>query len=192
MAEYFDITAEDYPENEFPAKNLNQEEAIKQSLKDFLTSSPSDFIFGEENGGIIKSLLFRQLNDSNVQNAKYRIKNAIINGFFPAIIPSNISVEKDTIRRAWIITIGYQSPISGTPQETQILIKGFSDREREYKMIEIPYMGQNLTNFARLQKFKYPNDKLQFKEGKYIYNKYILINFNKYSSNFQEVSDILA
>ena len=24
------------------------------------------------------------------------------------------------------------------------------------------------------------------------YNKYILINFNKYSSNFQEVSDILA
>lgn len=192
MPEYFDISAEDYPENEFPAKNLDQEEAIKQSLKEFLTSAPSDFIFGEQNGGIIKSLLFKQLNDDNVLNAKYRIKNAIINGFFPAIVPSNIQVDRDLIKRAWVITIGYESPITGTPQETKILVKDFSDRDKEYKLIDIPYTGSNLTNFARLQKFKFPQDRLQFKEGKYIFNKYVLINFNKYSSNFQEVSDILA
>lgn len=192
MAEYFDIIIEDFPENEFPAKLLNQEEAVKQSLRIFLTSSPSDFIFREDNGGIIKSLLFKQLNDSNVINAKYRIKNAIINGFFPAIVPTNINVEKDTRRNAWVITIAYNSPISGTEQDLQILVKDFSDRDREYKMVEIPYTGQNLTNFARLQKFKFPNDRLLLKEGKYIFNKYILINFNKFSSNFQEVSEILG
>jgi len=192
MAEFYDVTAEDYEENNFPADVLNQDDAISQALKLFLISAPDDFIYREDNGGIIKTMLFKQLNDSNVQNAKFRIKNAIINGFFPAITILNIDIQKDVNRKAWVITIVFQSPFTEVPQQTKILIKDLSDRDRDLKTVEIPYMGNNLTNFAKLQKFKYPDDRLLFKEGKYTFNKYILINFNKYSDNFQEVSNILG
>jgi hypothetical protein len=192
MAELFDISIDDFFENDFPSPILNEEEAIKQSLRIFLSSSPSDFIYGEENGGVIRSLLFRQLTESNTIYAKYRIKNAIINGFFPTIIPTNIDIKKDTIKKSWVITIAYNSPITNIEQKLDVFVKDLSDRNNQYKLIDIPYTGENLVNFSRLQRFKYPDDKLIFKEGKYIFNKFVLINFNKFSSNFNQILEILG
>lgn len=192
MAEFFDIEMEDFEDDPSPADILNQDEAIEQSLKIFLISSPNDFIYSENTGGVIKSLLFRRLSFSNLEAARFKIKNAIYKNFSPRIDVLDIRIERDNIKRAWAIQIIFQSPISNTVRNVQLFVKDLSDRQQKQKMVEIPYSGNNLTNFARLQKFKYPNERLRIENNEYFFGNFKLINFNRFSENFEEVQQILG
>lgn len=51
MAEVFDISSEDVYDEFGKPKELDQDEALSQALKNFLTSAPDDYIRSNSGGG---------------------------------------------------------------------------------------------------------------------------------------------
>lgn len=192
MAELFDISATDeYNENNQP-KELNQEEALQQALKLFVLSDEDDYI-RSTSPGLIKTFLFKQLSNRNKTQLIFRLKNTIINEFTPAIYLQSINVTQDPVKLLWKISITYISPYTGVPKKVDILVKDFSDRQREYQTIPINYTGVNLEQWARQKKIMMPDTKMLYNKDteKYSFGIYVLNDFYPGTSNFATIQAIL-
>lgn len=171
---------------------LNSDEAISRALRNFLTSNPSDFI-KNESGGVINSAIFKNMNQTNFISIRFKIKNAIVNGFTPEISLSGIEIVPDYENRLFTINISFRSPFTGSTIQTNIFTKDLSDREREYSIINIPYIGDNLINFSRMKKFQLQHQKLVIdqSDNKYYFGNYLLQNLTSSSAELNQVVNIL-
>ena len=192
MPDLFDISADDLFDANNQPKLLNTDESVSQALRNFLTSRPDDYIHGSS-GGIIHSLMFKNLSPSNIMNATFRLKNAIVTGFTPKVSLIDIIIDKDIALRAWKITVFFQSPFTNKPVATQILIKDFSDREREYGQIIVEYTGANLVQFSQMKKIMTPQYRMVYDQNlaKYTFGQYVLNNLTTGSPEFAQVETIL-
>lgn len=192
MAEVFDISSEDVYDEFGKPKELGQDEALSQALKNFLTSAPDDYI-RSNSGGVIQTSLFKLLSARNVAALSFRIKNVLYNDFTPRLRLAGLYIEPDPKRRLWKITIAFYSPFTKNIIQTPIFVKDLSDRQREFTYQSVFYEGNNLVRFAQDQKFKTPQNKLTLKNttGKYVFGNYSLETLTPESDEYNEILEIL-
>ena len=127
------------------------EEAIKNALILYLTSSKGDYIRNPKAGGVLKTLLFKQMNDQKAQTIAFTIQNAIKNEFTPGISLVDLQVTPNYADRLWEIYIEYKSEFTKKIQTLTIYTDDLSISDST-DYIEIDYMGDNLYQFCVTKK----------------------------------------
>lgn len=192
MAQLFDISNDDvYNPLTIAPEELDQDAALSQALKNFIMSGPDDYFY-TNSGGLIRQSMFKILSLKNAAILKFRLKNAIVNEFSPAISLAGISLDPDPNNHLWKITIAYYSPYTGNIVQTPIFVKDLSDRERDFALQSVPYVGDNLIRFAQQQKAMNPNRRmiLDSTSNTYVFGKYSMANLTNTMPEYAQVLQI--
>ena len=85
-------------------KELSTKEALKQSLKLFLTSTNYSLLYREGKGGFLYKYLMKPWRSVNVDRAMMSIRTGIANEFPDAVI-NYLSMSFSEEYRSWVITL---------------------------------------------------------------------------------------
>jgi hypothetical protein len=114
---------------------LYNEEAIKTALTLWLTSKAGDFLRNPDAGGILDRILFKNMEGPSMSKWLFSLKNALYFQFAPAIVITNLIVDKDYTRRYLRIEITYTLKNNNEVQTLEIYTKD---------LISIPEQRQQL------------------------------------------------
>jgi hypothetical protein len=168
-----------------------EQEAVKNALIAWLTSKKGEYLQNPEAGGILDTSVFKMLSNNQLDLLGFKIKNAIINNFVPAITLREINLIPDYERRMLEIKIFYSSPLSNK-KEAVVLYLNAPKPELIWSYEEIEYIEENLRNFCLLKQPENKDKKLLYKadDGIWTYGKYKLINLTAEDSYFTEILEI--
>lgn len=162
--------------------------AIKNALTCWLTSKKGEYLNNPIEGGVLDYALFKTMNDENLENLHFKIKNALINRFTPTLEIVKIELVPNYEERYLEININYINPINLQQESVSIYVNTFNPETRfEYQDIE--YTGINLRNFIIIKKTDNAQHKLLFDPqlNCWVYGYFKLINLTTEDPYFEEI-----
>lgn len=164
-------------------------DALKESLRFFVTSKAGDILGFPELGGIMDATLFKTMGGTEFQRIYYTIYTDISEGFSPAIEIQDIDIVPDYQNRILSITIYFTNPITFQLDVVDIYFTLNIPQEKTISYVDIEYTEENLYNFCLTQKANFPTEKLVFKAdmGKFVWANFRFSNFTRDDSYFDQI-----
>lgn len=189
--EYHDISIYGYEESPGTALDLRNEDAVKNALVLWITSSKGDFLYSPESGGILKDLLFKPMSEASLDRLHFKIRNAINNRFSPSIKLLKLEIDPDYQNRFLKISILYKGVETKQAEKVVFFANStFENVINDYS--DIDYTEENLYNFCKVRKPSMGKEVLVYNntEEAWVWGQYKLVNLTPYDSYFASILSI--
>ena len=163
-------------------------DAVNNAILLWITSKRSDYIKNPEAGGVLDSIIFKLMTDSQIEKLKFRIRNAFARNFSEYASLQEIKIEKMMDLRLLKITVYYINIPYNTKQSLDLYVET-EIKVESFKYEDVEYIGENLYNFVVTKKPSMVGKKLAWntKENYFCWNKFRFINFTTEDEYYTQI-----
>jgi hypothetical protein len=172
-----DIYGAENPSGE--PKQLFDDDCIGNSIVMWLTSKRGDIIMEPAEGGVLDSVLFKNMSDLNHEMLVFKIQTEILLNFSNLINLTGINLIPNYTERFLEINISYQI-ISSKKDKVATLYIDTAIKSEKFIYENVLYTGQNLESFVLVTKSTMTGKTLQwnFTEDCWAWGRYKFLNFS--------------
>lgn len=160
--------------------SYQDDEAIRNAMLLWLSSSRGDFLYRPREGGPLTMLLFKPLI-SNTEAYEFRLRESIQEAFGSYVQVKAVSITPDRVNYVWRITIATLSLLTGGPLNLQVNTPSQRPRlDQPSATQNISYVGAQLLTWVQTTKPTYPAERLLYNEqtaqwywGKYVFTELV-------------------
>lgn len=188
---YFDFDLEAKTYNNGNAVVYENDDAIKNSVLLWLTSSRGDFLKNPDAGGMLDFFLFKNITTERLRLLGFSLYNEMYFTFLGLIKILDINIVPNYTQRYIQIEITYQIIESEQVIKEELIIdKPVNNKTKTY--IEIDYIEENLYNFVKIQKNSHQDKKLKFDTtlNSWIWGEFKLVNLTESDPYFAQILEL--
>jgi len=188
---YHDVDIYGYEGPDGSAKEYFDDDCIGNSIIMWLTSKRGDIIMEPNEGGVLDSVLFKNMSDLNQELLAFKIQTEILLNFSDLINLTGINLVPNYTERYLEINISYQI-ISTKKDKVATLYVDTAIKSEKFVYEEVLYTGQNLESFVLVTKSTMTGKTLawNFDEDCYCYGRYKLVNLVNSDPYFSRIISI--
>lgn len=173
---------------------LYGDDAIENSMLNYLGSRRGTFVREPYKAGLFDSLIYSPLRELTVEEiAEYR--TSIENTFSQFITVRYLNIIPDYENEVFAIKLGWESILTGQQKDSTVYLRSLATpTEQVFSYVGIDASGDNLYFFAMTQQPSMPEVKLEFKTdiNQWIYGKYMFLNFSVSDPRYADIIALIG
>lgn len=170
-----------------------QDLAVSNALVSWFTSKAGDYIYRPDLGGVLDRSVFKLMTaDRNAALKKFFTDE--INANFGGVLNLiNVTVTPDSTARLYTIEISYISLLTNKTNLARFDTKPQESKTPVVNFLQIPFIGENLTNFAIAHSYDLRGKKMIFDDitGFWTWGPFQFINLRNEDYNFAALYNYL-